>query len=131
MVTHWHKHKVKEPFLKRPLDIILSTFMLIVSLPVSLPIALAIKMKDGGPILYGQERWGRNGNRFKALAGDRLGHTVSVSTTSGEYVLNGTKMVRTTSKLPITINSNVLAAKSVIKRALGRERYQSKTTAFF
>ncbi len=66
MVTHWHKHKVKEPFLKRPLDIILSTFMLIVSLPVSLPIALAIKMEDGGSILYGQERWGRNGSHFRA-----------------------------------------------------------------
>jgi lipopolysaccharide/colanic/teichoic acid biosynthesis glycosyltransferase len=66
LVTHWHKHKVKEPFLKRPLDIMLSSFMLIVSLPVSLPIALAIKMEDGGSILYGQERWGRNGSHFRA-----------------------------------------------------------------
>ena len=57
---------VSEPVLKRPLDIILSSFMVIVSLPVSLPIALAIKMEDGGPILYRQERWGRNGSRFKA-----------------------------------------------------------------
>jgi lipopolysaccharide/colanic/teichoic acid biosynthesis glycosyltransferase len=55
-----------EPSLKRPLDIILSTFMLIVSLPVSVLIALAIKMEDGGSILYRQERWGRNGSHFKA-----------------------------------------------------------------
>jgi len=52
--------RVREPLLKRPLDIILSTFMLIVSLPVSVLIALAIKLEDGGSILYGQERLGRN-----------------------------------------------------------------------
>jgi len=55
-----------EPFLKRPLDVILSTSMLILSLPVSLPIALAIKLEDGGPIFYRQERWGRGGTRFSA-----------------------------------------------------------------
>ena len=58
--------RVREPVLKRPLDIMLSSFMLIVSLPVSLPIALAIKMEDGGSILYRQERWGRNGSHFRA-----------------------------------------------------------------
>ena len=57
---------VMEPFLKRPLDVILSTLMLILCLPVSLPIALAIKMEDGGPMFYRQERWGRGGSRFKA-----------------------------------------------------------------
>jgi len=41
-------HKVKEPLLKRPLDSILSTFMLVLSLPVSLSIAAAIKIEDGG-----------------------------------------------------------------------------------
>lgn len=50
-----------EPFLKRSLDVILSAFMLILSLPVSLPIALAIKIEDGGPIFYRQERWGQKG----------------------------------------------------------------------
>jgi len=58
--------RVREPFLKRPLDIILSTFMLIVSLPVSVLIALAIKLEDCGSILYRQERWGRNGSHFRA-----------------------------------------------------------------
>ena len=57
---------VRDPFLKRPLDVILSAFMLILSLPVSLPIALAIKLEDGGPIFYRQERWGRGGSRFRA-----------------------------------------------------------------
>jgi len=54
----------KEPILKRSLDIILSGVMLFLSVPVSLPIALAIKLEDGGPIFYRQERWGRGGARF-------------------------------------------------------------------
>ena len=29
-------------------------------------IAIAIKMEDGGPLLYIQERWGRDGKKFKA-----------------------------------------------------------------
>jgi hypothetical protein len=45
--------------------------------------------------------------------------------TSGEYVLNGTKMVRTTSRLLITINSHPLAAKLLMKTALSGERYLS------
>jgi lipopolysaccharide/colanic/teichoic acid biosynthesis glycosyltransferase len=56
---------LREPFLKRPLDIILSLFMLILSIPVFLPIALAIKLEDGGPIFYRQERWGRRGKHFR------------------------------------------------------------------
>jgi len=57
---------VREPFLKRPLDVILSAVMIILSIPVSLPLALLIKLEDGGPIFYRQERWGRNGTRFRA-----------------------------------------------------------------
>jgi hypothetical protein len=49
-----------------------------------------------------------------------------LSITSGEYVLNGTKMVRTTSKLPIIINFHTLAAKPAMKTALVRKRYLSK-----
>lgn len=55
---------VKEPLLKRPLDIVFSCFMLILSMPVIIPIALLIKLEDGGPIFYRQERWGKGGRRF-------------------------------------------------------------------
>ena len=55
-----------EPILKRSLDIILSGIMLVLSIPVFLPIALAIKLEDGGPIFYRQERWGRSDERFMA-----------------------------------------------------------------
>ena len=57
---------VKEPLLKRPLDVIFSLFMMIFSVPISLLIASAIKLEDGGPIFYRQERWGRGGTRFQA-----------------------------------------------------------------
>lgn len=65
--TEMDSEAFKEPLLKRPLDIILSVFMLILSLPVSLAIALAIKIEDGGPIFHRQERWGRNGTHFRAF----------------------------------------------------------------
>jgi lipopolysaccharide/colanic/teichoic acid biosynthesis glycosyltransferase len=58
--------KVREPLLKRPLDVTLSGLMLILSAPVSLLIALSIKFEDGGPVFYRQERWGRGGTRFRA-----------------------------------------------------------------
>jgi lipopolysaccharide/colanic/teichoic acid biosynthesis glycosyltransferase len=61
------KRTLKEPFLKRPLDIVLSLFMMLLSLPASLLIFLAIKAEDRGRIFYRQERWGRNGIPFKAL----------------------------------------------------------------
>jgi lipopolysaccharide/colanic/teichoic acid biosynthesis glycosyltransferase len=54
----------KESILKRTLDIILSGIMLFLSVPVFLPIALAIKLEDGGPVFYRQERWGKGGTRF-------------------------------------------------------------------
>lgn len=56
-----------EPPLKRPLDLMLSTLMLLASAPVSLLIAIAIKLEDGGPVFYRQERWGRNGRKFSVL----------------------------------------------------------------
>ena len=57
---------IKEPPLKRSLDVLLSLFMLILLAPLVLAIAVAIRMEDGGPILYLQERWGRGGTRFRA-----------------------------------------------------------------
>jgi lipopolysaccharide/colanic/teichoic acid biosynthesis glycosyltransferase len=66
MIADSDIRKVKEPILKRPLDIVLSFIMMLCSLPVSIPIALAIKLEDGGPVFYRQERWGRSGTRFRA-----------------------------------------------------------------
>lgn len=51
-------------FLKRFSDIILSLIMLIVMSPIFLGIAIAIKLDDGGPTFYRQERVGRDGRLF-------------------------------------------------------------------
>src|SRR5262245_24490645 len=54
----------RAPLLKRPLDILISSIMLLLSAPVSLFIAIAIKLEDGGPVFYRQKRWGRFGKTF-------------------------------------------------------------------
>ncbi len=51
----------REPLLKRPLDILLSSLMLIFSAPITILAAIAIKLEDGGPVFYRQQRWGRLG----------------------------------------------------------------------
>ena len=50
---------------KRALDVALSGAGLIASAPLWGMIALAIKLEDGGPIFYGQERSGLNGVPFE------------------------------------------------------------------
>jgi lipopolysaccharide/colanic/teichoic acid biosynthesis glycosyltransferase len=65
----------------RALDILLSAFFLLVSLPLSIPIAVAILMSSGRPLFYRGERVGRGGQVFEMLkfrtlkpgAEDRLG----------------------------------------------------------
>ena len=56
--------KYKEPILKRSLDIVLSGIMLFLSVPFFLPIAMAIRLEDGGPVFYRQQRWGKKGKSF-------------------------------------------------------------------
>ena len=50
---------------KRAIDVILAIVGLIVSAPLWLIIAAAIKLEDGGPVFYTQERWGRGARRFR------------------------------------------------------------------
>ena len=51
-------------FLKRAMDIILSAIALIPAAPIMLLVALAIKIEDGGPVLYKQERVTMNDKPF-------------------------------------------------------------------
>jgi len=53
--------------MKRGFDLALSGAGLLVSWPVWLAFAAAIKMEDGGPIFYTQERVGRRGRVFRVL----------------------------------------------------------------
>jgi len=50
---------------KRVLDVALSGAGLVVSAPLWALIALFIKLEDGGPVFYGQERSGLNGRPFR------------------------------------------------------------------
>lgn len=52
-------------FLKRITDIIISLFALIISLPLLLIIAIAIKLDSKGPVFFMHERSGLNGKPFK------------------------------------------------------------------
>ena len=55
------------PASKRMLDIVLSGTGLVLSAPVWALISAAIKLEDGAPVFYRQERVGQRGRRFDAL----------------------------------------------------------------
>ncbi|HEX6062641.1 MAG TPA: sugar transferase [Longimicrobiales bacterium] len=55
---------VREPLLKRSFDFVVAAIGLLLSAPLWAIIALAIKLDDGGPIFYRQQRWGQNGRTF-------------------------------------------------------------------
>ncbi|MBR2992913.1 MAG: sugar transferase [Clostridiales bacterium] len=54
-----------ERFIKRPQDFICALFALIVLSPVLLVTALLVRIKLGSPVLFTQERPGKNGKIFK------------------------------------------------------------------
>ena len=53
--------------MKRAFDVALSAAGLVVSLPLWVLFAAAVKMEDGGPVFFTQERVGLNGRIFRAL----------------------------------------------------------------
>ncbi len=53
--------------LKRSFDLVLGTFLAIICTPIFLVIALLIKLDSPGPVLYTQERIGKNGKRIKYI----------------------------------------------------------------
>ncbi len=72
-----------ELILKRFLDIALSGIGLICSLPLWILIALAIKLQDGGPVFFLQERVGKDGKlflvyKFRSMIPDAEKHTGAV-----------------------------------------------------
>ena len=58
---------IGETFLKRSLDIILSVIACIVTAPLMLLIAIAIKICDNGPIFFVQNRLTKDGKVFKLI----------------------------------------------------------------
>jgi exopolysaccharide biosynthesis polyprenyl glycosylphosphotransferase len=58
LMPEWEKK------IKRVLDIVISLFILIITLPVCLVTAIAIKLDSKGPVFFRQERCGLNGKSF-------------------------------------------------------------------
>uniref|UniRef100_UPI0040565E43 exopolysaccharide biosynthesis polyprenyl glycosylphosphotransferase n=1 Tax=Agathobacter sp. TaxID=2021311 RepID=UPI0040565E43 len=55
---------LEQRFFKRVFDIVVSAVALIISSPIYLIVAIAIKMDDGGPVFFKQKRATRNGAVF-------------------------------------------------------------------
>ena len=54
-------------FVKRSFDVLLSSVLLIVFLPLIILCALAVLIEDGSPVIYSQERIGKGGKPFRIL----------------------------------------------------------------
>jgi exopolysaccharide biosynthesis polyprenyl glycosylphosphotransferase len=53
--------------LKRVFDLVGATLLLLIASPVMLVSAIAVKLQDGGPVLFRQTRVGRDGELFQCL----------------------------------------------------------------
>lgn len=53
--------------MKRAFDLLLAAAGLAASLPVWIVVAAAVKLEDGGPVFFAQDRVGLNGRVFRAL----------------------------------------------------------------
>lgn len=65
--VEWYKPSIEYLFLKRLLDIIVSSIAIVVSSPIMLITAIAIKVTDGGPVFYKQCRLTKDGKEFYIL----------------------------------------------------------------
>lgn len=69
-------HGPYEKFIKRPLDFILALFALIVLSPILLVTFILVRTKLGSPVLFTQDRPGRDGKvfklyKFRSMTGER------------------------------------------------------------
>lgn len=76
----------EQRLMKRILDIIISVLVLVVTSPVMLIIAIAIKLYDGGPVFFKQKRCTQNGkvfeiHKFRSMIVDAEKEGISVPAT--------------------------------------------------
>ena len=60
-----HKQGIYEKYIKRPQDLLCAFLALIILSPVMLVTDILVRIKLGSPVLFAQERPGRNGKIFK------------------------------------------------------------------
>lgn len=58
---------LEQRFVKRVMDIVLCSIAMIVAAPIMLVVAIAIKLEDGGPVFFKQERVTIDGKKFDIL----------------------------------------------------------------
>ncbi len=80
---------LRDRAVKRVFDVVFSTIFLIVLLPVFIGVAIAIKMDSRGPLLFRQQRIGRdnvlfNMLKFRSMYHDQCDPTASVLTTRSD-----------------------------------------------
>ena len=66
-LTREYNLKVEQRFAKRLLDIVCSLLLSVITSPIMLITAIAIKCYDGGPVLYKQIRCTEGGREFKIM----------------------------------------------------------------
>ena len=100
-------------FLKRIIDLFSSLIGLIILSPLLLAIAFAIKLTSKGPILFKQERLGRNGKVFKILKfrtmvvnAENIGDGLTLKSESDSRITKVGRILRKTSldELPQLLN---------------------------
>ena len=67
LVTHNHGITAVEAFFKRIMDIVVALLILIIFSPVMLIVAIGVKLQDGGPVIYKQQRVTKDGKVFSIL----------------------------------------------------------------
>lgn len=99
------------PFLKRTFDIVASGTACIVLSPLFLIIAIAIKLYDGGPVFYTQDRAGKDHKifkiyKFRSMVADAEADGMRRATTNDERITPIGKMIRAMriDELPQLIN---------------------------
>ncbi len=65
LLTREYSLKMEERFIKRFIDIVCSLILIIITSPIMLITAIAIKCYDRGPVIYSQVRLTRGGKEFK------------------------------------------------------------------
>lgn len=101
-------------FIKRLFDILISSVALLVLSPIFLFIAIAIKLTSKGPVLFKQERLGKNGKIFKILKfrtmivnAEHIGEGLRVSSEKDPRITEIGRILRATSldELPNLMNT--------------------------
>ena len=64
LVTHPHGIVGAEAFVKRFMDIVIAIGLMVILSPIMLIVAIGVKLQDGGPIIYKQERVTKDGKHF-------------------------------------------------------------------